>query len=91
VKLGVNPLPDRVTSVPDGPADGLRVSVATVPVKAAEMMKFAAAEPWEMSTYAWAVAGTVIVVDAGIAPAAVEVKAVPLEQDVVPVAVKHAV
>jgi hypothetical protein len=80
-----------VTGVPTGPVVGESVRVAGVTVNAAEMMKFAAAEPCEMSTKPFAEAGTVIVVDAGIAPPGVEVNAVPLEQDVVPAAVKQAV
>jgi hypothetical protein len=82
-------VPESVTLVPLGPELGLRERLAVVERNAAETMKFDA--PWETSTKAFAVPGTVAVVPAGMAPEAVEVNAVPLAQGLLPDAAKQAV
>jgi hypothetical protein len=87
--LWLKPVPVTTMFVPIGPPRGDSEIVGVVAVNAADLMKFVA--PCEMSTNAFGAPGAVIVVPEGIAPAAVEVNAVPLAQAVVPVAVKQAV
>jgi hypothetical protein len=87
----VNPAPVTTTCVLTGPPRIDSVMTGVEAEYAAEMMKFAAAGPWEMSTKLLFEPGVVMVVEPGIAPPAVAVNAVPDAHEVVPAAVKHAV
>ena len=86
----VNPAPVTTTCVLTGPPRIDSVMTGVEAEYAAEMMKFAAAGPWEMSTKLLFEPGVVMVVEPGIAPPAVAVNAVPDAHEVVPAAVKHA-
>ena len=67
-----------MTTVPTEPLEGVRVSVAVVTVKVADMMKLVPTVPCETSTCELPDDGTVIVIPVGIAPPAVAVKVVPV-------------
>ena len=72
------PVPDTETVIPVGPWDGVRLIDGIVAVKDFEIMKLAPKVPCETATYEFPEEGEAIFTPVGIAPAAVEVKVVPV-------------
>ena len=66
-------MPVSVTSVPEGPGDGLTDRVAVVVVNCVETMKFVEVVPFETATHALPLA-QVMVIPEGIAPPTVVLK-----------------